>query len=85
MNEFPDRWKLVKEQLEGFALEFTRHFESLYKHSFDELGLDVGLDENEQLWLFEVNWLPGSKHREWEVAKRLIPYCQYLVRKKGGE
>lgn len=81
MAEFPDSWILVKEKLEQFALEFTPHFEGLYRHDFDELGIDLGLDENGKLWLFEVNWRPGSKHRELEVAKRLIPYCRYLAEK----
>jgi glutathione synthase/RimK-type ligase-like ATP-grasp enzyme len=69
----------VKSALEDFAYNFPKHFETLYIHSFDELGLDVGVDENQKLWLFEVNWRPGSKNREFDVAKRLIPYCVYLA------
>ena len=43
------------------------------------LGIDVAIDQNGKLWIFEVNWRPGAKHREFEVAKRLIPYCIYLI------
>jgi glutathione synthase/RimK-type ligase-like ATP-grasp enzyme len=78
-DEFDEDAKKVKERLEDFALTFSAHFDTLYEHSFDELGIDVGIDANQGLWLFEVNWRPGSKNREFDVAKRLIPYCKYLL------
>ena len=78
-DEFDDDSKKVKESLEEFALTFSAHFDTLYEHSFDELGIDVAIDANQRLWLFEVNWRPGSKNREFDVAKRLIPYCKYLL------
>ncbi|MFJ5760058.1 YheC/YheD family protein [Neobacillus sp. NPDC093182] len=80
-DEFGEDSKMVKESLEVFALTFSAHFDTLYEHSFDELGIDVGIDANQRLWMFEVNWRPGSKNREFEVAKRLIPYCKYLINK----
>ncbi|WHY02041.1 YheC/YheD family protein [Neobacillus sp. DY30] len=80
-DEFGDDSKKVKESLEVFALTFSAHFDTLYEHSFDELGIDVGIDVNQRLWMFEVNWRPGSKNREFEVARRLIPYCKYLINK----
>jgi YheC/D like ATP-grasp len=82
-EEFGEEWETVRRKLESFATAFPKHFETLYPHSFDELGIDVGIDENLKMWLFEVNWRPGSKHREFEVAKRLIPYCVYLMEKSG--
>lgn len=78
-DEFQDDWRKVKESLEEFSLTFSAHFDTLYEHSFDELGIDVAIDANQRLWLFEVNWRPGSKNREFDVAKRLIPYCKYLI------
>jgi glutathione synthase/RimK-type ligase-like ATP-grasp enzyme len=77
-EEFGDKHDQVKTLLESFAQSFLPHFDSLYPHSFDELGIDVGIDDNLNLWIFEVNWRPGANHREFEVAKRLIPYCKYL-------
>jgi glutathione synthase/RimK-type ligase-like ATP-grasp enzyme len=81
-DEFEDDSRKVKESLEEFALTFSAHFDTLYEHSFDELGIDVAIDANQRLWLFEVNWRPGSKNREFDVAKRLIPYCKYLLNEK---
>lgn len=82
IEEFGADADQINEMLEHFALEFSRHFDSLYKHSFDELGIDIGMDNQRKFWIFEVNWRPGSKRREFEVARRLIPYCNYLAGKK---
>ncbi|MBS4176696.1 YheC/YheD family protein [Lederbergia citrea] len=78
-EEFDNRASEIKELLETFGIQFSTHFDTLYEHSFDELGIDVAIDQNGKLWIFEVNWRPGAKNREFEVAKRLIPYCLYLI------
>ena len=78
-EEFKEDYMKMKCILEEFALAFASHFESLYNNPFDELGIDVGVDQQQNLWIFEVNWRPGSKNREFEVAKRLIPYCNFLA------
>jgi glutathione synthase/RimK-type ligase-like ATP-grasp enzyme len=82
LDEFEEESDRIKTVLEQFALTFSAHFDTLYEHSFDELGIDVGMDQLQRLWLFEVNWRPGCKHREFEVARRLIPYCTYLANRQ---
>lgn len=82
-KEFNDDWFNVKRTLEHFSLSFSNHFDSLYDGvSFDELGIDVGIDENQKLWLFEVNWRPGAPvifNRELDVAINTIHYAKYLA------
>ncbi|HSV10846.1 MAG TPA: YheC/YheD family protein [Hanamia sp.] len=80
-DEFGEDSSKIRRILEEFALSFSTHFDTLYEHPFDELGIDVGIDHNKKLWLFEVNWRPGAKNREFDVAKRLIPYCRFLANK----
>nr|WP_263325979.1 YheC/YheD family protein [Neobacillus sp. Marseille-Q6967] len=82
-DEFGDQSNQIKEMLENFAIRFPSHFDTLYEHSFDELGIDVGIDSENNLWIFEVNWRPGSKNREFDVARRLIPYCKFLINQKN--
>lgn len=77
-EEFGSEAGKIKGLLEKFSLSFAEHFETLYSHPFDELGIDVGLEWPRRIRIFEVNWRPGSRHREFEVARRLIPYCKYL-------
>ncbi|MGH1283806.1 YheC/YheD family protein [Bacillus toyonensis] len=84
-TEFDNDWFNVQRYLERFAISFSNHFNSLYKDVlFDELGIDVGIDENQKLWLFEVNWRPGVPNifnLELDVAKNLVNYARYLADK----
>ncbi|MGV2487727.1 UNVERIFIED_CONTAM: YheC/YheD family protein, partial [Bacillus mycoides] len=75
----------IKRYLERFAVTFSNHFNSLYKDIlFDELGIDVGIDKDQKLWLFEVNWRPGVPNifnLELDVARNLVHYARYLADK----
>ncbi|MGG0458649.1 YheC/YheD family protein [Bacillus mycoides] len=83
--EFDNDWYNIKRYLERFAVTFSNHFNSLYKDVlFDELGIDVGLDKDQKLWLFEVNWRPGVPNifnLELDVARNLVHYARYLAGK----
>jgi hypothetical protein len=81
-TEFGDSWYDIQRYLEQFAITFSNHFDSLYGNKLDELGIDVGIDENQKLWLFEVNWRPGPPNIfnvELDVAKNTILYAKYLA------
>lgn len=82
-DEFGEEYFNIKKLLDHFSISFSKHFESLYDKKFDELGIDIGIDENQKLWIYEVNWRPGSKHREFDVAKKLIQYALFLVENSG--
>lgn len=72
----------VQRYLEVFAVQFSTHLDSLYDERLDELGIDVGLDENQKIWIYEVNWRPGTPvlfYLEKEVVKRTIEYAVYLA------
>ncbi|MEH7053025.1 YheC/YheD family protein, partial [Bacillus pseudomycoides] len=48
------------------------------------LGIDVGIDEDQKLWLFEVNWRPGAPsifNLELDVVRNTIHYARYLANK----
>ncbi|WP_342454273.1 YheC/YheD family protein [Paenibacillus sediminis] len=75
----------MKRYLEQFALSLAQHLDKIYGKSFDELGIDVGLDSNRQIQLYEVNWRPGvppSFYYEIDVARNLIRYAIYLAAQK---
>ncbi|MGF9967081.1 YheC/YheD family protein [Bacillus rhizoplanae] len=87
-TEFDNSWYDIQRYLEQFALSFSNHFDSLYDNeSLDELGIDVGIDENQKLWLFEVNWRPGPPtiySVELDVVKNTILYAKYLADTNKG-
>ncbi|AIK39033.1 MULTISPECIES: YheC/YheD family endospore coat-associated protein [Bacillus] len=84
-TEFDDNWYNIQRYLERFAVSFVNHFDSLYDSvSFDELGIDVGIDADQKLWLFEVNWRPGAPsifNLELDVVRNTIHYARYLANK----
>ena len=80
IEEFGDQYYDVKQLLEHFSISFATHFDNLYPNrSFDELGIDVAIDQNHRIYIFEVNWRPGCKHREFTVANNLVKYAKYLA------
>lgn len=75
----------MQKVLDKFALRFSERFDSIYKGQLDELGIDIGIDENKKMWIYEVNWRPGSAYRGLDAAMNTIPYAAYLANqnKKG--
>lgn len=71
--------------LEKFALRFSEELDCLYDNRLDELGIDIGIDENKKLWIYEVNWRPGSAYRGLDAAMNTIPYAAYVARKYKKE
>jgi len=72
----------VEAQLTEYALGLAAHLDEVCGKSFDELGIDVALDGQGRIHLFEVNWKPGvpvTFYMELDVARRSIQYCMYLA------
>ncbi len=81
-QEFDDEYYNIKRYMEQFSINFCEHFDSLYDNSLDELGIDIGLDSNHRIWIYEVNWRPGTPpifSLELDVAKQMIRYARYLA------
>lgn len=70
----------IKRILEKFAVQFSKKFDDMYENRLDELGIDIGIDENKKLWIYEVNWRPGSVYRGLDAAMNTIPYAAYLAK-----
>lgn len=75
------QYKSVKKKLEKFSLEFAHYFQNLYKDSFDEIGLDLALDKEANIYIFEVNVKPDHQDGflSLKAAENLIPYAKHLV------
>lgn len=75
----------IKRTLEQFAIHFSEKFDDLYENPLDELGIDIGIDENNKLWIYEVNWRPGYGYRGFDSAMNTIPYAAYLAKQNKHE
>ncbi|WP_107942616.1 YheC/YheD family protein [Metasolibacillus fluoroglycofenilyticus] len=88
-QEFAEQAYDLKRTLEHFSLSLARHLEHIQIQEFgeliDEIGVDVGLDQNMRLWIYEVNWRPGCPptfYLELDVVKNTIRYAKYLADNK---
>ncbi|WLR43127.1 YheC/YheD family protein [Bacillus carboniphilus] len=86
MQEFQDQAFNIKRTLEYFALSLSSHLDDLqmylYEEVIDELGIDIALDKENKIWIFEVNWRPGCPptfYLEMDVVKKTIEYAKFLV------
>ncbi|ACB85792.1 YheC/YheD family protein [Natranaerobius thermophilus] len=68
-----------EEYIQQLALNISKHVNKLYKHEIDELGVDIAVDNNENIWLFEVNTGPSNSTIQWETTPNKLAYAKYLA------
>ena len=85
-REFGDDAHSVKKTLEIFSLQLAAHMDEiqakLYGETLGELGIDVGLDPDRRLYIYEVNWRPGhppSHSADLTVVRHSVGYAMYLA------
>jgi hypothetical protein len=88
---FPaERATALLEEAKVAAVDIAETVERNYPHLLGELGLDIGIDRNGRIWLFEVNSKPGRSIFSHPALRtdgqntmwHLINYCLYLGRKR---
>lgn len=84
--EFQEEAFNMKRLLEHFGLSLARHLDDIQMRTFgeviDEIGIDVGVDEQQKIWIYEVNWRPGCPpafYLELDVVRYTIQYAVYLA------
>lgn len=87
-SEFGDNFYNIKRYIEEFSLQFAIHMDNiqkeLYKEELDELGIDVGLDKNRKICIYEVNWRPGypvSMNADLNAVRNIVHYAMFLADK----
>lgn len=76
---FTEKWKEILAELRTLSKEFPIYFQQGYDYQLDALGLDLGIDEDGKLWLFEVNSFPGCTMFELEAQEVAMKYAKYLA------
>lgn len=75
------------------AIRLAQDIERNYRHTLGELGFDIGIDQNERIWMFEANSKPGRsifKHPALKEQGRaslqnIFDYCLFLSRFRRRE
>lgn len=78
----------VLTQAKETAIKLAEEIERNYRHTLGEIGFDIGIDNNERIWMFEANSKPGRsifKHPALKEEGRaslqnIYDYCLYLSR-----
>ena len=92
-REFGAHYYDIQKYVELFSLQLARHMDEiqkeLYDEEIDELGIDIGLDENQKIFIYEVNWRPGHPpftNINLSVVRNTLQYAMYLAgREKAHE
>ncbi|MCM3747990.1 YheC/YheD family protein [Paenibacillus pasadenensis] len=83
----------VLEKAKRVAVKMSEAIERNYPHRLGELGLDLGIDKDGDIWMFEANAKPGRsifKHPALKSEGRdsleyILDHCLYLSRFRGRD
>ncbi|MBB6672330.1 YheC/YheD family endospore coat-associated protein [Cohnella nanjingensis] len=83
---FGDRAGEVLREAKDVAVRLSESIERNYSHTLGELGLDIGIDRDGEVWMFEANAKPGRsifKHPALKEQGRaslgyILDHCLYL-------
>ena len=85
-REFGERYYNIHKYIEMFSLQLAAHMDEiqneLYGEELNELGIDIGLDKEQKIFIYEVNWRPGHPpftNINLSVIKNTVKYAMYLA------
>ncbi|MEF3331143.1 YheC/YheD family protein [Oceanobacillus oncorhynchi] len=83
--KFTEDASAVDEHLDSFALNVAKKIEKTRKKELATLGLDIGIDKDQNLVLFESISAPDSSLLHQEVAQLRTDYYVYLAKRTSKE
>ncbi|MDI4644808.1 YheC/YheD family protein [Cohnella hashimotonis] len=83
---FGDRSSEVLQNAKDAAVKLSEAIERNYSHTLGELGLDIGIDKDGEIWMFEANAKPGRSIFKHPALKEqgkasleyILDHCLYL-------
>lgn len=79
---FPDKWKEIYRKLLNLGEIFPYKFEELRQTDIMSLGIDVGIDSDGKIYVFEANGAPSTVALRLESIDLRTKYYKYLVKNK---
>jgi len=93
-STFGDRAEDVLDKAKRVAVRMSEAIERNYPHTLGELGLDIGIDKDGDVWMFEANAKPGRSIFKHPALKEqgkasmsyILEHCLYLskFRRRDG-
>lgn len=81
-NTFKNKSEKILNDINFLSKKFPQIFQKFYDKEIDAIGLDLGIDINGSLWIFEINSFPGTQFFELEEAIVRIDYLKYLYERE---
>ncbi|WP_027092053.1 YheC/YheD family protein [Cohnella thermotolerans] len=90
---FGERSQEILQEAKQVAIRLSEAIERNYAHTLGELGLDIGIDRDANVWMFEANAKPGRsifKHPALKAQGRasleyILDHCLYLSKFRRKE
>lgn len=69
-----------EEKLNKLVLGLAKHLDHIYNYSLEELGIDLAIDDQGKIWMYEANNGPVTRFYEHERAVHTIAYAKYIAK-----
>lgn len=76
---YKDNWQDIYSSLIKVAHTLPKRIEELRKSELMTLGIDIGIDRDGSIYLFEVNSAPGTTNLRAQAAIRRVEYYKYKL------
>ncbi|WP_077601545.1 YheC/YheD family protein [Oceanobacillus sojae] len=83
--KYSDQAEMKLEQVKEFGLKAAAKLESLRKTKLATISIDLGIDHNGDIFIFEANDAPITTSLLGEIAMIRTDYYQYLLKNKSDK
>lgn len=84
-SNFPDNWQEIIDNLQKVGKELPYKIEELRNAKLMTLGIDIGIDVDGKIYLFETNSAPGTTQLRAEAGMLRVEYYRYMLSKIRGD
>lgn len=76
---YPKSYEKIKVELGLLFKEFSQNFQKKYAWRLDSIGLDLGITQDGDIYIYEVNAGPGVGFMAYPVACAQVEYYEWLT------
>lgn len=76
---YPNTHKKILSEIEVLFKTFSRHIDALFPWPLDALGLDLGITQEGDIYIYELNAGPGVGFMAYPVACAQVMYYEWLA------
>lgn len=78
---YPTSFEKINQELKVLFTEFTQNFQKKFAWRLDSIGLDLGITQEGEIYIYEVNVGPGVGFMAYPVACAQVEYYEWLAQK----